>query len=177
MNKDFFDKVAVDGKVPVDELVNMVDNGVLQIRGSEDAVFSISEVANLFNKDIRTVARWIEEGKLKAKEGVSSKVVTAKELERFYDLMPMFKNQTCIYVQANTIEEVNDIINNMIQKIGVNRYRCNIFADVDCTDGFESLMRHLIRYRGTVYSNVPIIDKLIDAGVVLSATSTSVVLI
>lgn len=177
MIKEYFNKIATDGCVSVDTLTEMVEGGVLQIRKTEDAVFSIAEVAKIFDKDTRTVARWIEDGKLQAVNGVSSKVIPAKELEKFYDTLPVNKSQTCIYVQANSVQEVNDTVTRIIKELKVNKYRCNIFADIDGNDGFKDLLSYLIKYRGVVYSNVSVVDKGEYVSTILSATSTTVQII
>lgn len=177
MIKDFFEKIAIDGKVSINELLAMVEAGVLQIRNTDDAVFSLSEIARIFNVHPRTVARWVDEGKLKAEQGVPCKVVTARELERFYKEVPIDKSQTCIYVQADSIEAVNENINRIVEQVGVNKYRCNIFADIDGDDGFRNLLRHLIVYKGMVYTNVSLIDKGEYVGVILTATNTTVQLV
>jgi len=177
MIKEFYDRIAVNGSVPVETLVEMTQNGVLQIRKAEDAVFTIAEVAKIFDKDSRTVARWVEEGKIKAINGVTSKVIPAKELERFYETMAVSKSKTCIYVQADTVSEVNENVNRIVEKIGVNKYRCNIFADIDGNDGFEALLKFLIKYKGIVYTNVSLVDKGEYIGLILSVTNTTVQLI
>lgn len=148
--------LGIFGENPkVEDIEQAIKSGALRVSKDEDLMYSLSEVAEIFGVDTRTVFRWGQEGKVNITQTEVGKAISSSEISRLYQTLPTPKQNTCIYVlcKDGNVDEVKAKINKLIADLKLNKYRTKVFIDIDGNTAILDLLKFILHNRCSVFTN------------------------